>query len=137
MLERLKLSVDKGKAFGVLLTDLSKAFHYLSNELIQDSVFLYKLKLIQTCLTERKYGTKINQVQSSWKEILFGVSPMIYTSSDFFNIFLSNLFLAVQYIDFSSYPHGDTIKQVTVQLRSYFPSKNHLENLLSGLLIIN
>ena len=114
MLERLKLSVDKGKAFGVLLTDLSKAFHYLSNELIQDSVFLYKLKLIQTCLTERKYRTKINQVWSSWKEILFGVSPMIYTSSDFFNIFLSNLFLAVQYIDFSSYPHGNTIKQVTV-----------------------
>lgn len=62
MLERLKLSVDKEKAFGVLLTDLSKAFHYLSNELIQDSVFLYKLKLIQTCLTERKYRTKINQV---------------------------------------------------------------------------
>lgn len=61
MLEKWKLSVDKGKAFGVLLTDLSEAFNYLPNELIKDSVFLYKLKLIQTFLTERKHKTKINQ----------------------------------------------------------------------------
>lgn len=114
MLEKWKLSVDTGKAFGVLLTDLSEAFNYLPNELIKDSVFLYKLKLIQTFLTERKHKTKINQVESSWKEIPFCVSHMIYTSSVFLNIFLSDLFLAVQYIDFSSYPHGKTIKQVTV-----------------------
>ena len=34
MLEKWKSSVDKGKAFGVLLTDLSKAFDCLSHELI-------------------------------------------------------------------------------------------------------
>ena len=34
MLEKWKSSVDKGKAFGVLLTDLSKAFDCLSYELI-------------------------------------------------------------------------------------------------------
>ena len=34
MLEKWKSSVDKGKAFGVLLTDLSKAFDCLSHEVI-------------------------------------------------------------------------------------------------------
>ena len=32
MLEKWKSPVDKGKAFGVLLTDLSKAFDCLSHE---------------------------------------------------------------------------------------------------------
>ena len=34
MLEKWKSSVDKGKAFSVLLIDLSEAFDYLSHELI-------------------------------------------------------------------------------------------------------
>ena len=34
MLEKWKSSLDKGKAFGELLTDLSKAFGCLSHELI-------------------------------------------------------------------------------------------------------
>ena len=34
LLEHWKSAVDKGKVFGVLLTDLSKAFDCLSHELI-------------------------------------------------------------------------------------------------------
>ena len=48
---------------------------------------LFVLKLIQTCLTERKQRTKTNQVWSPWKEIRFGFSPMIYTWSDFIQHF--------------------------------------------------
>ena len=34
MLENLKSTVDKGRAFGILLIDFSKAFDCLSHELI-------------------------------------------------------------------------------------------------------
>ena len=65
MLEKLNSPVDKGKAFGGLLTDLSKAFDCLSNELIIAKLTAYgfrlsALKLMQSYLSERKQGTKIN-----------------------------------------------------------------------------
>ena len=66
MLEKWKLSVDKGKAFWPLLTDLLKAFDCLSHELIIAKLNTYGLslsglKLLQSYLTERKQRTKINQ----------------------------------------------------------------------------
>ena len=70
MLEKWKLSVDKEKAFGVLLSDLSKALDCLSHELIiaklnSFSFSLSALKLMQSYLSERKQRTKINQALSS------------------------------------------------------------------------
>ena len=78
MLEKWKSAADKAKIFGILMTDLSKAFDCLSHELIIAKLNAYgfslpALKLMQSDLTERKQRTKINQAYSSWEEILFGV----------------------------------------------------------------
>ena len=59
MLEKWKSSVNKEKAFGVILTDLSKAFDCLSHELIISELNAYGfslswLKLVQSYLSERK-----------------------------------------------------------------------------------
>ena len=59
MLEKWKSSVDKGKAFGVLLTDLSKAFDCLSHGLIIAKLSaygfsLFALKLMQSYQKENK-----------------------------------------------------------------------------------
>ena len=45
MLEKWKNAVDKGKVFGALLTDLSKAFDCLPHELIIVKLNAYGFKL--------------------------------------------------------------------------------------------
>ena len=77
-LEKWKNDVDKGKVFGALLTDLSKAFDCLPHELIIAKLNAYgfklpALKLMHGYLSHRKQRTKVNHAYSSWEEILFGV----------------------------------------------------------------
>ena len=65
MLEKWKRAVDNGKAFGLLLTDLSKAFDWLSYELLVAKLHAYgfsfgALRLIHSYLTNRKQRTKVN-----------------------------------------------------------------------------
>ena len=79
MLEKWKNAVDKGKVFGALLTDLSKAFDCLPHELIIAKLNAYgfnlpALKLMHSYLSHRKQHTKVNHAYSSWEGILFGVS---------------------------------------------------------------
>ena len=79
MIEKWKKSVDKGKTFAALLTDLSKAFDCLPHDLIIAKLNAYGFslsatRLMQSCLCNRKQRTKINTAYSSWEEIFFGVS---------------------------------------------------------------
>ena len=59
MLKKWKLAVDKGKYFGALLTDLSKAFDCISQEFVLAKLHVYgfslrALRLIHSYLTNRK-----------------------------------------------------------------------------------
>ena len=78
MLEKWKRSIDNGKMFGALLTDLSKAFDCIDHELLIAKLNPYgfsltALKLMHSYLSNRKQRTKINSSYSSWLEIIFGV----------------------------------------------------------------
>ena len=78
MIEKWKKAVDNGNVFGTLLTDLSKAFDCLLYDLMIVKLNSYgfdliALNLIHNYLTKRKERTKINQLYSSWEDILFGV----------------------------------------------------------------
>ena len=54
-------------------------------------------------LAEQKQRTRINQAYSSWKEILFGIPQGSILGPIIFNIFLTDLFLALKDINFVSY----------------------------------
>ena len=65
MLEKWRSAVDNKKTFGVLLTDLSKAFDCLSHELLLAKLHAYgfsipALRLVYSYLKNRKQRTKIN-----------------------------------------------------------------------------
>ena len=65
LLEKWKRSIDRGKVFGTLLTDLSKAFHCLNHDLLIAKLNAYgfsfhALILIHDYLLNRKQRTRIN-----------------------------------------------------------------------------
>ena len=78
MLEKWKRSIDRGKVFGALLTDLSKAFDCLNHDLLIAKLNAYgfslpALRLIHDYLLNRKQRTRISNSCSTWIEIIIGV----------------------------------------------------------------
>ena len=113
MLEKWKRAVDNGKVFGILLTDLSKAFDCISHELLPAKLHAYgfslsALRLIHSYLKNRKQRTKINSSYSSWEEILFGVPQGSILGPLIFNIFLCDMFFVVSQTDFAAYADDNT-----------------------------
>ena len=77
-LEKWKRSVDSSKAFGDLLTDLSKTFDCIDHELLIAKLNAYRfslpaLRLIHDYLSHRKQRTRVNNSYSEWLAVMFGV----------------------------------------------------------------
>ena len=99
LIEKQKKSVDNSGAFGMLPTDLSKAFDCLPHELSNAKLDAYgfdksslKVLLMHSYLPNRKQTVKINYRYSSRSEILFGVPRGSILGSFLFNTFICNRF---------------------------------------------
>ena len=69
MIEKWKESVDSGRVFGALMTDLSKAFDCLHHELLIAKLDAYgfdikSMELIQQYLSNRKQRVKVGNAYS-------------------------------------------------------------------------
>ena len=119
MLETWKRSVDKGKVFGALLRDLSKAFDCLDHELLTAKLNAYgfslpALRLINDYLSNRKQRTKIENTYSTWLDIIFGVPQGSILGPLLFNVFLADLFFTVNDINITSYADDNTPYMIAI-----------------------
>ena len=85
MLVKLKMTLDRGNCTGILLTDLSKAFDFVSHELLIAKLNAYgfsknSLNMINDYLSGRKQRTKVGEGFSNWREIIHGGSTRFHTA---------------------------------------------------------
>ena len=95
MLERWKLSIGKKDFAGRVLMDLSKAFDTINHQLMLAKSHAYgfskqTLDIICSYLSNRKQ--KINNVFSSWKNLILDMPQVSVLGPLLFNIYLNNLF---------------------------------------------
>ena len=113
-LEKRKKSIDRGKVFGALLTDLSKVFDCRNHDLLIAKLnacgfSLPALRLINDYLLNREQRTRINNSYSTWVEIVFGVPQGSILGLLLFNIFLTDLFFIVNSMDIANYADDNTL----------------------------
>ena len=91
--EKLRQCLDKGGKSGALLTDLSKAFDCLLDDLLITKLAAYgfdydSLVLIQSYLFERQQRTKVKNNCSTYSDILYGVFHKVLYQVHYFSIFI-------------------------------------------------
>ena len=125
MLETWRRSVDKGRNFGALLTDLSNAFDCLDHELLTAKLNAYgfslpALSLINDYLSNRKQRTKIENTYSTWLNIIFRVPQGSILGPMLFNVLLANLFFTVNDIEIASCGGDNTPYMIADNVDDFF-----------------
>ena len=108
MLEFQKDAIDKNKAFGALLTDLSKIFGCLCHDCLigklhTSGLDTSSLNLLQDYLSNCKQRTEVDSFFSSWEDILSRVPQGPILDPLLFNIFICDIFLKLKTVYFSGY----------------------------------
>ena len=132
MIKKWKDALNKGKKFGTIFMDLSKAFDTLNHNLLLAKLNAYgfsfnAIKFIQSYLSERFQRVNINSNFSEWCKILLAVAQESILDPLLYNIFINDIFYFIQdaYIcnfadDNSSYSVEDNFQEVKTVLKKNF-----------------
>ena len=120
MIDKWKNAVNNNKAFGALLTDLSKAFDCICHDLLVAKLHAYglslpALKMIQDYLLNRKQRTKIRSSYSTRESIISGVPQGPILGPLLFNIFLCDLFMEQKDCCFTNYADNSIFGLPTIK----------------------
>ena len=120
MLEKWRISLDKGGYGGGVLMDLSKAFDTLDHDLLIAKLHAYgfeknALRLVKSYLTDRWQRTKIDTSYISWSELLVGVPQGSVVGPIIFNLFINDLFYIIK-TNICNYADDNTPSNIMPQL---------------------
>ena len=113
IIEKFKKSLDQRREYAALLTDLSKAFDCLPDDLVIAKLHACgfdkaSLRLMHSYLTGTYQIVKINNSYSLWNLIKYGVPQGSILGPILFNIFLCNMLFMIDTIDTASYADHNT-----------------------------
>ena len=103
MIEKFKKSLDQGGEYAALLTDLSKAFHFLPHDPIIAKLHTYgfdksSLRLMYSYFTGRYQRVKNNNSYTLWSLSKHELPQSSVFSPTLFTIFLCDMFFMIDNI---------------------------------------
>ena len=127
MLEKLQKSLDNSDVGGMLLTDLSKTFGCLRNDLLIAKLTPYGFDQLSLCfifgyLSDREKKAKVNNTHSSYPNIKYFVPQGSILGSLLFNIDIFYLFLWHCKCDIDSYADDNTTYTSEISLNFSYKS---------------
>ena len=137
MLEFFKNATQKNKAFGALLTDLSKEWDCLDHDLLIAKLHAYSLNisssnLLQDYLSKRKQRPKLGFFFNSWEDVLSGVPQNPILGLLLFNTFMCDMFLILKTEYFTGYTDANTPFVVAYNIEDVIQSFEKVgENLIT------
>ena len=113
MIENFRTSLDQGREYAALRTDLSKAFDFLPHDPIiaklhASSFDIPSLRLVQSYLTDKYQRFKVSNFYSLWSLIKYGVPQGSILGPFLFNVFLCDMFFSFNSVDIASYADENT-----------------------------
>ena len=130
LIESWKKYRDSNGYSAAVLMDLSKAFDTINHDLLLAKLHAYgvknnALKLMMSYLKNRYQRTKVNGAFSDWEELLTGVPQGSVLGPLLFNIYLNDLFYAVEKAeicnladDTTPYSSGFELKEVMADVEN-------------------